>query len=281
LPGEVQVIKPRPLGTLHLIREAVARPGLFAYFGRRATMRRYARTWLGRFWLLLAPGLAVGAQVFLFGGILGIRTGVPYVIFFLVAFAAWHYFSELAYWATRSLEINRRSLRTMYVPRLTLVAASIVPSAIDYAIYLGFLAIAVAHFLVTQGDPYITLGVQTLMTLAGLALLTGFGLAIGLWLSVPALKARDVRFGLRFALRLIYFFTPVVYPLSLVPARYRGVIELNPLTYPMELVKGGLMGLPVDVPASSIVITGCSLLALLGSGLVFFTRLETVALDSA
>ena len=72
----------------------------------------------------LRPVLAVGPAAFVFGGLLGVSSGdVPYPLFFLISQAAWELFSLTALWGTRSIELGRRVLRKMYVPRLHVCSA--------------------------------------------------------------------------------------------------------------------------------------------------------------
>ena len=87
----------------------------------------------------LRPALALGTRILVFGGLIGIATGkTPYPLFFVVATAAWSLFFEAAYWSTRSIELNRKLMPRVYVPKLTLILAAAIPALLEFAIMALF-----------------------------------------------------------------------------------------------------------------------------------------------
>jgi lipopolysaccharide transport system permease protein len=276
----ITVIEGRRTGPRERAAEFWRYRRLLSYFGRRYIEKSFIRTWLGWVWIPLRPALDVGSRVLLFGGLLGVPSGdVPYLVFFLVGMSAWTFFDRTAYWATRSIELNRRVLRRMYVPRLTVLAAAAAPSALNYALYCVITAIVVFYYRFADGVFYVTFGLETFMAVAGLALVAALALSIGLWTSIFGAQARDVRFMLTYVLGFWFFLTPVIYPLSEVPESFRGVVELNPMTAPVELVKAGLLG-GGDVPTTALAVTLGTIGVIALSGFWFFGRSETAALDS-
>lgn len=274
------ILEPRHTGVGEQLRELWRSRRLIAFFGRRYIEKRYVRTWLGWLWLPLRPTLAVASRVLIFGGLLGIPSdGVPYLLFFLVGLAAWHLFAECAYWATRSIELNRGPLGRMYIPRLTTLVAAVAPGLLDYVIYGGLTLAALLYYAASDGVLYLELGLGLLAAGAGLVLIVLLGLSVGLWTSVYAVQARDVRFGLSYFLSFWFFLTPVIYPLSTVPEGYRSALAFNPMTAPIELVKGGVLG-QGEASALALAVTLGTILVVGGLGLVFFGRSEARALDS-
>lgn len=253
---------------------------LVSYFGRRCNEKRYVRTWLGKAWLVLRPGLTLGWQLFVFSLIakVGSDSGAPYPLMLLLGFATWHLFAESAYWATRTIELNSRVLRAIRVPGLTIILGGLVPAAIDALVTVCFFAIAVAIYGFVDGTLYIELSTATLMVPLALLMLLALGLGIGLLLAVPGAEARDVRFGLRFVLSAWYFLTPVVYPLSAVPEAVRPVVEFNPVAAPVALMTNGILGAEAPSPASVIWAAAVGV-ALLVAGLMVFARYERRVLD--
>ncbi len=249
------------------------------YFGRRFNEKRYLRTWLGAWWLLLRPGLTIGWQMFVFILIAPVDSGtVPFAVTFLLAFATWSFFAEAAYWATRSLELNRRPLKIVAVSPVVVIVSALIPAVVDLAICAGFLFVTVAAYLVIDGSSHLVLWLDTIWILAGFALLALLALGIGLQLAVSSMRFRDIRFGLRFVLSAWYFVTPVIYPVSAVPDGARTLVELNPVTGAIEIVRHGLLGTPGPSPlalASSCVLTGL----LLVLGLRRFVRCYGGGLD--
>ena len=275
------VLKPLQRGLREQLAQLWRYRSLFGYFGDRFLKKRYARTWLGWTWLVLRPALTVGSGAIVFGGVLGVATGaVPYLLFFLVASAAWQLFAETAYWATRSLELSRRELRQMYIPRLIPLCAALVPSVVDYLVYGAITVCALAYYWAADGVFYLELRPASFAVLAGLAMVALFGLGIGLWAAPYAARARDVRFGLGFVLSFWYFLTPVIYPIDAIPSAYRELARVNPMTTPVELVKYGLLG-SGDISAQGLAVTLATIALVVGGGLRFFAGLERASLDSA
>lgn len=263
-PGaQVHVTGPRPPAAAEILRRAWEERSLLGYFGRRFNEKRYLRTRLGTWWLLLRPGFTVGWQMFVFILVAPVDTGpVPFAITFLLAFATWTYFAEAAYWATRSLELNRRPLKVIAVSPLVVIAAAIVPAIVDLAICACFLLLTVVGYLVVDGQSHLVLSAGSVSVVAGYVLLSALALAVGLLLAVPGMRYRDVRFGLRFALSTWYFATPVIYAVSSLPAGARTVVELNPVTAGIEFVRHGLLGTPGPSAlalASSVLLTSAGL----------------------
>ncbi len=279
--GGVRRIEARPVSVRGRLAESWHSRQLVGYFARRFNQKRYLRTWLGPTWLFLRPGLMIASQLFLFGGVLRVSgDGVPYPIAFLIGFSMWHLFAESAFWTTRCLELTRSTLRRMYLPRGPIIVAALGPAIVDLAIVLGFLCILLGGYLVADGTTHIVITPATALVPVGMSLLLLMGLGVGLWLSVPGAYMRDFRFGLGFVLNFWYFLTPVVYPLSRVPGGLRPIVEANPVTAPIEMVKLGLLNRAGDaIPTVSLVATGIALVILVGAGTVMFFRAESAVLD--
>lgn len=277
---ELRVLEPRQPGVRERALEAWRYRRLVSYFGRTYIEKTYKKTWLGWIWVPLRPVLNVGTRVAVFGGLLGApSSGKPYLLFFLVGTSAWQLFSQTALWSTRSIELSRRVLKRVYVPRLTVFVAALAPSMLNFLLYLLLTIVMVVYYVAVAGVFHLELGVRTMLTLAGLVLAVGIAFSIGLWLSIFAALARDVRFGLSYVLGVWFFVTPVIYPLSAVPERFQTAASLNPLTAPIEMVRAGLLGVG-EVPPVALSVT-LVFIGLVGiSGLWFFNRSEAAALDS-
>jgi lipopolysaccharide transport system permease protein len=273
------VFEARQPGMIARIRETWQRRHLIGFFASRMIRKRYARTFLGPVWLFLRPGLQIGAQAFVFGGVLKVSTGgTPYLISLLIGLFAWHWFAESAYWTTRCLELNRSLLRRMYVPRGTLLVGSLTPSAVDAAITCGFLAIALIGYVIADGKFWLDIGWATLLVPAGVALLVAQALALGSLLAVPGVRYRDIRFSLRIGLGFVYFLTPIAYPISAAHGGYRTILEANPLTAGVTIIRHGLQS-DFAVPTLSIITGLGTIFPALALGLWVYFRAESAALD--
>lgn len=277
----LQVIEPRQSGALERLREAWHRRGLLPYFSKRMVEKLYLRTWLGVVWVPLRPILTVVSSVFVFGGVLGVAShGVPYVIFLLVGLSAWQLFAMSALWATRSLELNRRFLRWVYVPRILILLSSLAVAGIYFSVLLLLTLLAIGYFGLVDGELYLELSPKLLIAGSGLLLAMAMAIAIGFFTSIYGAHARDVRFSLQYLLGFWYFLTPVLYPLSEVPESYRWVAEFNPMSAPIQMIQYGVLGVG-SVPMTSLTVTLATVAVLGTLGSWFFLRSESAALDAA
>ena len=213
----------------------------------------------------------------LFGGLLGVSSGTrPYFMFFIVGATAWRFFSIGVIWATRSLELNAGLFRRAHLPRVSAVAASIVPATIEAGIFALIGLLGAVYFKLTQGSFYLVVGPFSLAAVAGFVLIALYIVAIGLWTAPLGYHARDVRFILTYVLGFWYVATPVIYPISSIPEQFRPLAEYNPLTAPVELVKYGLLQTapPTD---TSLVVSLVALAVLLVGGVLTFARAESRA----
>jgi len=276
----VHVIEPRGTGALQRAREVWEYRGLVPYFGRRYVQKRYQRTHLGWLWLPLRPALTIVARALVFGGILGVATGrVPYFIFFLVASAGWQLFAEATYWATRSLELNRRLLAKVYVPRLVPLAAAAIAAVVEYLVLVGLWGAALLYYILRYDRIFVIVSIRTLLVPVGIVLLVLLGLGIGLWTSAYGMHKRDVRFMLTYVLSFWYVITPVIYPLSAVPHQYIPLVELNPVVAPIQMIKDGLLG-SEGLTTSASLVTLAAVVVIWAGGLWLFGRAETTAIDA-
>lgn len=264
------------------LRRAFAYRRLVPYFARRLLEKRYARTWLGWVWIPLRPTIDIASRVLLFGSLLSVPSGdQPYILFFLAGTAAWQLLEITGLWATRSMELARNVYRKIYVPRLTALVAAVVPSTIDFLIYSTVLMIATVYFVIADGEYYldIAFNADIFLVLGGMAMLVLLALVVGLFTSVFAARARDLRFTYGYALALWQYLTPVIYPLDSIPSGFQRIVELNPATAPVQMVKAGLLG-NTDVPQISVIVTLSVIAAGLAAGLPFFLRWERQAADT-
>lgn len=253
---------------------------LLGFFASRALEKRYARTVLGRLWLLIRPLFPVLVGALVFGRLLGVGSeGRPYFLFFLVGSTLWSLFEGSLFWATRSLELNRKFLRRLYVPRVLLPVAMTAPALLDLGIRIGLIAIASTYFVLVEGTEVAPLARMPLALVPlGLAYLLALGFAA--FTSVIGAAVRDVRFALSYVLNLVMFLSPVLYPLDVVPERYRWIAVLNPLAGLLESFRFCLLG--TGAPRIGALVYACAVVvALLALGLRFFVRAEAAALDRA
>ena len=263
----------RPPSLPRTLEEAWRSRHLLVPMGMRTIGSMYGGTKLGRAWFVLRPASDVLAKLLVFGGVLGVASGgpAPYLLVLLAALLAWRLFERSLYWGTRSFDRLGRLTRKVDVPLLLVPVATLGPALVECAVYLGFVAIATVAYLFIDGELYLEIGPELLLTPVALMLAAGLSTAVSLWTSVLNAHARDVRHGLRFVLQFWLYLTPVVYPLDEIPDGLRTAAEVNPMTAVVEMSKQGLFG-SGEVTALSVGSALAFIAVLTASGLYFFSR---------
>ena len=273
------VIEPRRSGAMARARELWRYRRLLRYFAARSIDKMVRRTILGNWWLFIRPLFPLAVSTIIFGGMLDVSSdGVPYFLFLLAGTSIWELFATSLMWATRSLDMNRGLLTRIYVPRMLLPIAMVAPALVTFGIYLGVGVLAAVYYRIVDGQFYVAVRPDSLWAVLAVALTLILAVGIGFWTAFPALIARDVRFTLAYVLGFWVFLTPVLYPLSQVPEKWRWLMLLNPMAAYVEMFKWGILGLGgIHQREIGIAVTITALVA--ASGLWFFDRSEAEAAD--
>jgi lipopolysaccharide transport system permease protein len=256
------------------MREVWKHRRFVGFLGARALRKTYARTALGKAWILITPLLPIVLRTIVFGGIVGVTSeGIPYFLFLTVGSVLWDLFAGAVMWGTRGLEMNRGVLGRIYIPKVILPIATTTPSLLDFAISCGVLAITLFFYALSHGRLYVVLSPALLVAPVVAILTLLFALSIGFFTSVWGETARDARFVMSQVLMIWFLFTPVLYPLSSVPAKWQWLVPLNPVAVYIETFKWSVLGIGrLDLAAlavSTLVVAG-----IFCAGLMFFSRAE-------
>jgi lipopolysaccharide transport system permease protein len=212
------------------------------YLGLSVTTRRTRGTWLGYLWIPLRPALNLLAKGLVFGGMLHVQAGDrPYLIFLMAGQGAWDFFDKAVYWSFRTLQSERKLISSYQVPWVGAIAATVIPAAVDAAQYLVIGGIACVYYKLTQGSFFVDFGIHTIESLVGLILLALWAIGISLVVAPLVTKIRDLRYVLKYVLGFWLYLVPIVYPISYLPPKYRGIAEYDPITAPIELIKDGVL----------------------------------------
>jgi lipopolysaccharide transport system permease protein len=265
---ETPVVRIRPSGrwaALNL-RDLWAYRELFYFLIWRDLKVRYKQTLLGVAWVIIQPLLSMLVFALIFGRVVGVPSeGIPYPLFAMAGLLPWTFFSSSVTRSGNSLVGSAHLITKVYFPRLIIPGAAVAAGLVDFAI--GFVLLAL--LMVYYGVP---VSMNVLM-LPMLVLLTAFfALGIGLWASALNVKYRDIGQILPFLVLLGMFATPIIYPSSIFPAKWRWVLELNPLTGIIEGYRASLFGRPFNW--SAIGISAAVTLALLVWAAYSFRSME-------
>lgn len=257
--------------TRQLLRDLWAYRELFLTFLQRDLKVRYKQTALGVVWVILQPLIATGAYALIFGKIARMPTdGLPYILFYFAATVPWNAFTREISGCAQSLESNAHLITKVYFPRLIVPAAIICASFVDFAI--GWVLLNVAALWMGAWH-------WQLPALTPVLLLTQWLTSLGAGLFLAALNAqyRDVKYTVGFLLQVWMLASPVIYPLSGLPAWAQQLAFLNPMAAVIETYRACFRGsgIPTVLLLQSLAMGGIYFTL----GLWFFRKRETRLID--
>jgi lipopolysaccharide transport system permease protein len=246
--------------------------GLIWFLGQRDIRLRYRQTLLGAAWAILQPAMQMVVFSIFFGRLAKMPSdGVSYPIFAFAGLLPWQLFSTCLNECSNSLITNKSIVAKVYFPRLVIPISSLATGIVDFVVGFILLAVLMLYFGVTPSARILLLPM-----LVALAVMTALG--VGLWLAALNVKYRDVRYTLTFLIQLWMFATPVAYPSSLVPERWRPLLGINPMSGVVEGFRWALFGTGRVPDKMLLVSTVISIVALI-FGLFYFRRVERTFAD--
>lgn len=272
------VIKPKTgwfdihLGELYRYRD------LIYMFVRRDFVTFYKQTILGPLWYIIQPLVNTLVFTIIFGKVAKISTdGTPPFLFYMAGTIGWSYFATCLKATSNTFVQNAGIFGKVYFPRLTVpvshVIISLLQFGIQFVIFLGFLFWFLWQGADVKPNYFILIIPCVLLQMAIL------GLGFGILISSLTTKYRDLTFVMSFGIQLWMYATPIVYPLSIVPERYRMLVALNPMTSVVECFRGAFLGAssiePVHI-AVSVIATFLIFIA----GVIMFSRIEKTFMDT-
>jgi len=197
--------------------------------------------------------------------------GVPYPIFAYTALVPWSYFQSTLTQISNSMVLGRDLIGKVYFPRILIPIAALLSGLLDFGISFAVLLLMMVYYGILP-----TLNTLFLPILLLLGVVTALG--VGLWLATLNVMYRDVAFIAPFLVQFWLFATPIAYPSSLVPARWRILYGINPMTGVVEGFRWAMLGTgSISLPAFAV--SGIISVLLLVTGLVYFKHYERTFAD--
>jgi lipopolysaccharide transport system permease protein len=270
-PATVRIEPPR--GWLDLrLSEVWAYRELLYFFVWRDVKVRYKQTAIGVAWVVLQPLLTMGVFTLFFGRLAKLPSdGLAYPVFYFCALVPWNYFATALQSCTSVVVDNQRVITKVFFPRLVLPLSAVVSGLMDFAIGFVVMSIVLAAYGIRPGVAALWLPVFLL-----LAVLTALG--VGLWMSALNALYRDVRYVVPFLIQFWMFASPVAYPSSLVPQRWRWLYGLNPMAGVIDGFRWALTG-HGQPPGPLLLASTAAVVVVFVGGLFFFQRMEGAIAD--
>ncbi|MEI8122664.1 MAG: ABC transporter permease [bacterium] len=248
---------------------------------RRDFVAQYKQTILGPLWFIIQPLLTTLVFTVIFGKVAKIPTdGLPPMLFYLCGMCVWSYFAGCFGAISNTFIANANLFGKVYFPRIILPMSVVVSKLIAFGIQLvTFLAFLVYFIFFTKAGEsiHITNWIWSLPFL--LLLSAALGLGVGLWISALTTKYRDLVHLATFLTQLWMYATPVVYPVSQIPERWRWLAALNPMTGIVETFRKAFLGAG-DASLYLLGMSTCITLLLLLTGLILFSKAEKTFVDT-
>ena len=227
---------------------------------------RYKQTLLGVAWAVLQPVFGMVVFTIIFGNFAKIPSdGMPYAVFVYAGLLPWTFFSNGVSQAGQSLISQQNLLTKIYFPRLFVPAAAIGVALVDLAISFAVMAGIMAWYRVMPGWGVLWLPLLVILT-------TLAGLGIGLVLAALTVTYRDVRFVIPFMMQAWMYLSPVVYPVTMVPEKYRWALALNPMAGIIDGYRSAILGTPWK--PGTLAISSAVAMAVFVFGLYYFKKTE-------
>ena len=238
----------------------------------------YKQTLLGPAWHIIQPLLTTITFTLVFSKMAKLSTnGVSPFLFYLLGTVFWSYFANNLTKISSTFVSNAHLLGKVYFHRLAIPISVSMSNLVTLGIQFGMFLVCFAFQYARGSNVHFTK--WSLLTPFFLLILAGYGLAGGIIISALTTRYRDLANLVNFGVTLGMFATPVIYPVSAVSARYRWVMQLNPLTVLMEGFRLGFLGVG-DVDTPQLAASFGIMLVVLVAGLMLFTHVERTFMDT-
>lgn len=252
---------------------------ILGFFAIKAVQGLYAKTRLGPVWLVVRPLAPLLAATLAFGTVMKVPSdGFPYFLFLLVGTTIWNFFDTPLIFATRGLESNRLLLTKLYIPRMILPAGQLAAGLVEPVICIAVLIVSVFYYRVTDGIWYVSLTPRLFLAIPLILMTLLLAFSLSLWTSVWQARARDMRYVLMYVLSFWYLLTPIIYPLSHLPAAAQWAAFLNPMAGPVIAFKWVVLGIGT-FPLVPLAVSAAGTVLLLSAGLWYFATVEGQTID--
>jgi len=279
LPDEwTMILRPkRSLLDINL-RELWQYRDLIMLFVKRDFVSKFKQTILGPLWFIIQPLLTTIMFTIIFGNIAGIPTnGIPKILFYMTGIVGWTYFSTCLNETSQTFIKNASIFGKVYFPRLALPISVVISNLVSFVIQFVFLLFFLSYFMIKGSN--VSPNALVLWIPFLVLLMAGLGLGFGIIISSLTTKYRDLTHLVTFGVTLWMYATPIIYPLSGIPEKYRIFVLANPMTAVVETFKTALLGVG-QINYIHLLYSFCFTIVLLIIGVIIFNKVEKTFMDT-
>lgn len=267
------IIKP-PKGWFQIdIKELWMYRELAYFFAWKEIKVRYKQTAIGALWAVFQPVIATIIFTIFFGKFAKMPSeGIPYPLFVYTGLIFWNYFSFGLTHSSESMIGNANIIQKIYFPRLIIPISSSLVGLIDFAVSCVLLVVLLFYYNYMSGF-------TNFLIVPVLLVLTFFAsVGLGSFLGAVNVKYRDVRYVVPFFIQMLIFLTPVIYPVSMIDAKYKWLLGLNPMSGIIEAARFFILGsnrLDLEILFISFIMSLCFFVF----GIIYFRKTERFFAD--
>lgn len=251
---------------------------LLYLFVKRDIVIVYKQTIFGPIWYFVQPLLTMAVYIIVFGNIARIPTdGIPPPVFYLAGIVMWNYFNECFMQNSDVFHKNSALFGKIYFPRIITPLSKIISGLIQFLIQSALFAVVLGWYMYKGVDlqPGAAIALIPYLVL----LMAGLGMGAGLIFSALTAKYRDLKFLVAFGVQLLMYATPVIYPMSIIPEKYKVFIVWNPMAHIIEGFKYAVLGVG-EISFNSMLYATAVTIIILTIGIIIFNKTEQTFADT-
>jgi lipopolysaccharide transport system permease protein len=254
---------------------------LYPPLATRALFNVYRNAILGITWMAVQPLAIAVPAVFIVGGVFGVSVSpLPLPLFVIAGLALWTLFRASLQWMTKSINAGRVIFERVYAPALLLLVAGMSPGLFQFTVVLVLTVLAAIYYGPIMGVYFVPVGWHLAALPAAMLMAVLLAVALACFTAILNAFARDTWLTLRYVLSAWMLATPIVYPVDVIPAHYRWIIYLNPLTPTVDLFRWAVLGYGT-VRWPFVTLACVEILLLLLGGIWFFAKQQNRLFDHA
>ncbi len=257
------------------LKEIFFRKNLILLMAKRDLRVKYSQSLLGVAWIVIQPLTGMAIFTLFFTQVFSIDNkslSIPYHLFSFSGFMCWLLFSNIINGAGISLMLEENLIKKVYFPRIIIPLAKTLNYLVDF--FLSFLVLLIISAFYDLNVIW-----RFVFTIPAILLILINGFTVALWLSALTMRYRDFNHFIPFLINFGIWLTPVFIPLQMLPENIRFLVELNPMTYSIELFRSLMFGLDLPLLSFTFVLVQLFIFILLLLGLKYFIKIDKLMSD--